>query len=134
MLPLSPFSICNGPQHPLYSAYELDSPLEQPVSRSSLVFPLVLNPQLHTPCISSPNHMKHQPSAHKLKQIRFNSPQSAAELIINALPLRGQSLYKSRLVTELQTSQHTAVISSTASSTKFNWQYLKKFTLPTAGP
>ena len=52
---LSPFSICNGPRHPLYSAYVLDSPLEQPVSRSFLVF-LVLNPQLHTPCISSPNH------------------------------------------------------------------------------
>ena len=56
VLPLSPFSICNGPRHPLYSAYVLDSPLEQPLSRSSLVFPLVLNPQLHTPCISSPNH------------------------------------------------------------------------------
>ena len=52
--PLSPFSICNGPWHPLYSAYVLDSPLEQPLSRSSLVFPLVLYPQLHTPCISSP--------------------------------------------------------------------------------
>ena len=48
--------ICNGPRHPLYSAYVLDSPLEQPLSRSSLVFLLVLNPQLHTPCISSPNH------------------------------------------------------------------------------
>jgi len=56
LIPLSPFSICNGPWHPLYSAYMLDSPLEQPVSRYSLVFPLVLNPQLHTPCISSPNH------------------------------------------------------------------------------
>ena len=44
------------PRHPLYSAYVLDSPLEQPLCRSSLVFPLVLNPQLHTPCISSPNH------------------------------------------------------------------------------
>ena len=53
---LSPFSICNGPWHPLYSANVLDSLLEQPLSRSSLVFPLVLNPQLHTPCISSPNH------------------------------------------------------------------------------
>ena len=52
VLPLSPFSICNGPWHPLYSAYVLDSPLEQPLSRSSLVFPLVLNPQFHTPCIS----------------------------------------------------------------------------------
>ena len=30
-----------------------NSPLEQPLSRSSLVVPLVLNPQLHTPCISS---------------------------------------------------------------------------------
>ena len=38
-LPLSPFSICNGPRHPLYSDYMLDSPLEQPLSRSSLVFP-----------------------------------------------------------------------------------------------
>ena len=55
VLPLSPFSIYNGPRHPLYSAYVLDSPLEQPLSRSSLVFPVVLNPQLHTPCISSPN-------------------------------------------------------------------------------
>ena len=56
VLPLSPFSICSGPWHPLYSAYVLDSPLEQPLSRSSLVFVLVLNPQLHTPFISSPNH------------------------------------------------------------------------------
>ena len=53
---LSHFSICNGPWHPLYSAYVLDSPLGQPLSRSSLVFLLVLNPQLHTPFISSPNH------------------------------------------------------------------------------
>ena len=37
-LPLSPFSICNGPWHPLYSAYVLDSPLEQPLSKCSLVF------------------------------------------------------------------------------------------------
>ena len=36
--------------------YELDSPLRQPLSRSSLVFLLALDPQLHTPCISSPNH------------------------------------------------------------------------------
>ena len=56
VLPLSPFSICNRLRHPLYSAYVLDSPLGQPLSRSSLVFPLVLNPQLHTPCISSPKH------------------------------------------------------------------------------
>jgi len=40
VLPLSPFSICNGPWHPLYSAYVLDSPHVQPLSRSSLVFPL----------------------------------------------------------------------------------------------
>ena len=50
------FSICNGPWHPLYSAYVFDSPLEQPLYRSSLVIPLVLNPQLHTACIPSPNH------------------------------------------------------------------------------
>ena len=48
---LSPFAMV-----PLYSAYVLDSPLEQPLSRSSLVFPLVLNPKLHTPCITSPSH------------------------------------------------------------------------------
>ena len=47
VLPLSPFSFCNGPWHPLYSTYVLDSPHVQPLSRSSLVFPLVLNPQLH---------------------------------------------------------------------------------------
>ena len=39
-----------------FSAYVLDCPLEQPLSGSFLVFRLVLNPQLHTPCISSPNH------------------------------------------------------------------------------
>ena len=63
VLPLSPFSICNGPRHPLYSAYVLDSPLKQPLSRSSVVFSLVLNPQLHTPSISSPNH-QHLFAAH----------------------------------------------------------------------
>ena len=56
MLPLSSFSICNGPWHPLYSTYVLDSPHMQPLSRSSLVFPLFLNPQLHAPYISSPSH------------------------------------------------------------------------------
>jgi len=34
----------------------LDSPLWQPLSRSSVVFLLVLDPLLHTPCISSPSH------------------------------------------------------------------------------
>ena len=34
----------------------LDSPFRQPLSRSSLVFLLVLDPLLHTPCISSPSH------------------------------------------------------------------------------
>ena len=56
VLPLSPFFICNGPWHPLYSTYVLDSPHVQPLSRSSLVFPLVLNPQLHAPYISSPSY------------------------------------------------------------------------------
>jgi len=35
--------------------YVLDNPLGQPLSRSSLVFLLVLDPELHTPYISSPN-------------------------------------------------------------------------------
>ena len=30
MLPLSPFSICNGPWHPLNSTYVLDSPQQIP--------------------------------------------------------------------------------------------------------
>ena len=49
-------SICNGPWHPLYSTYVPDSPHVQPLSRSCLVFLLVLNPQLHAPYISSPSH------------------------------------------------------------------------------
>ena len=48
---------------PFATVHVLDSPLEQPLSRSSLVFPLVLNPQHHTPCISSPNH-RHLFAAH----------------------------------------------------------------------
>ena len=54
--PLSSSSIYNDPWHPLCSVYELDSPLGQPLSTSSLVFLLALYPQLHTPCISSPSH------------------------------------------------------------------------------
>ena len=54
--PLSSSSIYNEQWHPLCSFYVLDSPLVQPFSRSSLVFLLVLNPQLHTPYISSPNY------------------------------------------------------------------------------
>ena len=61
-LPLSSSSIYNDPWHPLCSVtwmfgYKLDSPLGQPLSRSSLVFLLALDPQLHTPCISSPSHL-----------------------------------------------------------------------------
>ena len=52
--PLSSSSIHQW--HPLCSFYVLDSPLVQPLSRSSLVFLLVLDPQLHTPYISLPNH------------------------------------------------------------------------------
>ena len=54
--PLSSSSIYNDPWHPLCSVYELDSPLGQLLSRSYLVFLLALDPQLHTPCISSPSH------------------------------------------------------------------------------
>ena len=50
------FIVFNDPRHPLCSFYVLVSPLVQPLSRSSLVFLLVLDPQLHIPCISSPNH------------------------------------------------------------------------------
>ena len=54
--PLSSSSIYNDPWHPLCSFYMLDNPLGQPLFRSSLVFLLVLEPELHTPYISSPNH------------------------------------------------------------------------------
>ena len=54
--PLSSSSTYNDQWHPLCSFYVLDSHLVQPLSRSSLVFLLVLDPQLHTPYISSPNH------------------------------------------------------------------------------
>ena len=54
--PLSSSSIYSDQWHPLCSFYVLDIPLVQPLSRSSLVFLLVLDPQLHTPYISSPNH------------------------------------------------------------------------------
>ena len=57
------FLIYNDPWHCLCSVYVLDSPLGQPLSRSSLVFLLALDPQLHTPCISSPNH-RHLFAAH----------------------------------------------------------------------
>ena len=44
------------PWHPLCSFYVLDYPLGQPLSRFSLLFLLVLDPLLHTPCISLPSH------------------------------------------------------------------------------
>ena len=50
--PLSSSSIYNDPWHPLCSVYEFDSPLGQPL----FGLPLGLGPQLHSPCISSPNH------------------------------------------------------------------------------
>ena len=49
-------SVFCDPQHPPCSIYMLDSPFPQRLSRSSLVYLLVWNPLLHTPCISSPNH------------------------------------------------------------------------------
>ena len=62
--PLSSSSNYNDPWHPLCSVYELDSPLGQPLSRSSLAFLLALDPQLHTPCISSLSHHHHLFAAH----------------------------------------------------------------------
>jgi len=54
--PLSTSSIYYDPQYLLCSVYVLDSPLWQPLIRSSLVFLLVSDPVLHIPCISSPSH------------------------------------------------------------------------------
>ena len=50
---LSPFATVHGI---LFIQLTCLTVLSKPLSRSSLVFPLVLNSQLHTPCISSPNH------------------------------------------------------------------------------
>ena len=51
----------------LCSVYMLDSPLWQPLSRSSLVFLLVVvDPLLLTPCISSPNHHLFAAHAHTI--------------------------------------------------------------------
>jgi len=54
--PLSSSSIYNDQWHPFCSFYVLDSPLVQPLSTSSLVFLLVLDPKLHTQYTSSPDH------------------------------------------------------------------------------
>ena len=82
VFPLSPYSICNGPWHPLYSTYVLDSLNVQPLSRSSLLFPLVLNPQLHAPYISSPSH-RHLFATHD----RTSAACSAAIPMLCHLPL-----------------------------------------------
>ena len=60
--PLPSSSIYNDPWHPLCSVYELDSPLRQPLARSSLVFLLpwtlsfILHAFLH-PIIIFSQHM-----------------------------------------------------------------------------
>ena len=66
VLPLSPFSMDHRASFITFLHLQrsmasslfnvLDSPHVQPLSRSSLVFPLVLNPQLYAPYISSPSH------------------------------------------------------------------------------
>ena len=117
ILPLSPFSICNGPRHPLYSAYMLDSPLEQPLSRSSLVFFLVLNPQLHTPCISSPNH-------HNLfaAHAHTNAACSAAISMPSSTPSLSLSSLLGSLSFSLTPHMHlTILISARWSATTFSF-------------
>ena len=52
---------------PPWSIYLLDSPFWQPLSRFSLVFLLVWNPLLHTPYISSPNHLLFATYAHTIR-------------------------------------------------------------------
>ena len=57
---------------PPSSIYVLDSPFPQPLSRSSLVFLLVLDPLLHTPCISSPNcHLLFPANTHTIARSLF---------------------------------------------------------------
>ena len=78
--PLSSSSIYNDPRHPLCSFYVLDNPLGQSLSRCSLVFLLVLDPELYTPYISSPNH-HHLFAAHA----HTNTACCAAKPITNAM-------------------------------------------------
>jgi len=54
--PLSPSAIYYDPWHPPCSIYVPDSLFPQSLSKFSLVYLLAWHPQLHTPCISSPNH------------------------------------------------------------------------------
>ena len=55
--PLSASSIYYDPQHPPCSNYVPDSLFPQKFSKFSLVDLLAWHPQLHTPYISSPNHV-----------------------------------------------------------------------------
>ena len=53
--------------HPPCSIYMLESPFPQPLSRSFLIFLLVLDPLLHTSYISSPNrHLYFVTHAHTI--------------------------------------------------------------------
>jgi len=82
-------SIYNDQWHPLCSFYVLDSPLVRPLSRSSLVFLLVLDPQLHTPYISSPNCHLFVAHAHTNQHSLFccntNAMSSIPSLSLNSL-------------------------------------------------
>ena len=80
--PLSSSSIYNDPWHPLCSFYVLDNPLGKPLFRSSLVFLLVLDPELHTSYISSPSH-HHLVAAHA----HTNAACSAAKPMLRHLYL-----------------------------------------------
>ena len=73
------FLTYNDPWHPLCSVYELDNPLRQHLSRSSLVFLLALDPQLHTPCISSPNHHHYHLSASWVLKVNITRSSAIAE-------------------------------------------------------
>ena len=65
--PISTSSIYYNPQHPPCSSCVPDSPFPQPLFRSSLVFTLVWDLRLHTPCISLPNrHLFFTTHAHTI--------------------------------------------------------------------
>ena len=83
--PLSSSSIYNDPWHPLCSVYVLDSPLRQPLSRSSLVFLLVLDSLLHTPCISSPSFRSTCPYHHSLFCCNIDAMSSIPSLSLSSL-------------------------------------------------
>ena len=82
----------------------LDSPFRQLLSRSSLVFLLVLGPLLHTPCISSPNH--HLQTIHIAPKSKIESRAHYAQEPVRATELNWTDQGCQEWVAWLRVSSH----------------------------